>query len=192
MKKLFVCMVIMLMAVPGIAEQDTLIKGDAEYGGYIGPEARYTIINGEGGFLMGARAGLIYNHFFSLGIAGYGLASNVDADSPYGDRNLMMGYYGLVPEYVFNPGRIVNVALSALIGGGGVRVNDPATGNMNHNMDAFFAAEPQLSFYVNVVKYFRVGVGAGYRFTRGVDRKGLSDSEAGGFTAGLALQFGVF
>ncbi len=135
---------------------------------------------------------MILNHAFSLGIAGYGLASNVDADAPYDNHNIMMGYYGLLPEYIFRAQKLINMSVAALIGGGGIRVQDPSVTYMDHDMDTFFVVEPELTLYLNVVKYFRIGLGAGYRFTRGVDRKELSDSEIGGFTANLTLQFGVF
>jgi len=104
----------------------------------------------------------------------------------------MMGYYGLVPEYIFNAQKVVNVSVSALVGGGGLRVKDPGVSTMDHNMDVFFVAEPALTVYLNVVKYLRVGLGAGYRFVSGIGTEGLDGSEIGGVFGVLSLQIGLF
>lgn len=192
MKIIIALISVLLFSTQIYAEQETLIGGDVEYGAYISPEVRFTSINGDYGVLPGGHAGVIFNHAISLGIAGYGLANNVNADAPYEDQNIMLGYYGLVLEYIFNAQRLVNVSASALIGGGGLRAGVHQQNTMGHDMDVFFVAEPVLTLYLNVVKYFRVGFGAGYRFVSGVDTEGLRDSEIRGVFAVLSLQIGLF
>lgn len=189
---LFVLLSVALYATVGFAEQETLFGGNVEYGAYLGPDLKVSAVNGDIGILPGGRVGITFNHAFALSLAGYGLANNVESDAPYEDRNIMMGYYGLVPEYVFNAQKPVNVSVSALVGGGGLRAKDPGVNTMEHDMDIFFVAEPALTVYLNVVNHVRVGLGAGYRFVSGIGTEGLDSSEIGGVFGILSLQIGAF
>ncbi len=53
MNKLMTLAVVIISAVPLFARQETVLKGDVDYGGYIGPVAKYTAINGGYGVLPG-------------------------------------------------------------------------------------------------------------------------------------------
>ncbi len=79
-------MVICLVAFPAFAQEETLIKGDVESGGFGGPVVKMTSLNGQDGILVGGRGGWILNHSFIIGGGGYGLANNVRAKVPGSER----------------------------------------------------------------------------------------------------------
>ena len=56
----------------------------------------------------------------------------------------------------------------------------------------FFVMEPEIMVYVNRARFFRIGVGASYRYTNGLDKYGLSDKTFDGFNGLVMLQFGWF
>jgi len=49
-----------------------------------------------------------------------------------------------------------------------------------------------VTLHANLTPWLRLGLTAGYRFTRGVDRHGYDESDVDGFLVGGQVQFGRF
>jgi len=179
---------------------ETLFGGKkVTLGGFGGVEAAYTRLVHTDNMLVCGDAGLLINHEFSVGGGGCGLVTRLDMSRRTGvaDDRLMFGYGGLRLRYHFMALNVVNVAVGALVGGGGMVIGkwdsrrDEPSGD-NRGQASFFVFEPQVSMFVNVTRWMRTGVSGGYRVVSGVDTKYISNSELGGATAGLDLQFGWF
>lgn len=59
-------------------------------------------------------------------------------------------------------------------------------------MTAFFVVEPGLEVEINVTRFFKIGVGASYRFVRESDLTLVSNDDLSGFSGGFSLKFGKF
>ena len=195
MKKTVIILVTCVMVTPVLAQQETLISGQLEHGGYVGPVVKFTTINNDWEVMVGGRGGWIINHSFVLGGGGYGLVTDVEAEhiDRTGDVVLELGYGGGMLEYVGYPNELIHYSVSLLIGGGGVNyVREITNTRLYSDADAFFVLEPEVNFMVNITTHFRAGVGAGYRLISGVDLAGLSDSDIGGLSINMVFKFGDY
>jgi len=188
---------LLLLAFPLLAqEEETLLKGTIESGGFGGPVVKLGSFNSESGVLVGGRGGWIINHTFILGGGGYGLVNNVRARflGPRGERYLAFGYGGLELEYVPQWNEIVHVSFMMLIGGGGVGWRDTQAEAVprEEESDAFFILEPAANVTLNVTPHFRLSVGLSYRYITGVNSTASSNSGLSGPSGVLTFRFGKF
>ncbi len=65
-------------------------------------------------------------------------------------------------------------------------------GQADSDADTVFVLDPAAAVEVNVTRFLRVSLGAGYRVVRGVALSGLGNGDAGGFTLGGAVKLGSF
>jgi hypothetical protein len=92
----------------------------------------------------------------------------------------------------------VYISVGTLIGGGAVSVvydddhEDFDFDDSGHDEDVFAVIQPDVTLHANLTPWLRLGLTAGYRFTRGVDRHGYDESDVNGFLVGGQVQFGRF
>lgn len=198
--KHIILLLIMAAALPGFAEE-TLFDGKIhDSGGYGGPVVRFTQIgpHSDLGVVVGGRGGWIVNHSFILGGGGYGLVTDHDpADwetNFQNDYRLNIGYGGLFLGYIHQSDQLLHFTVETLIGWGGVNYSqfDEDYDDSDYNGDSFFVLEPGASVEVNVTDFFRVGVGATYRYVQGVDYHALSNQDLSGLTGQIEFKFGSF
>ena len=96
-------------------------------GYYLGPEAAWTQFDGKNVFLGGLSMGMIFDHFFSVGLAGYGILNSnklwYDLDGSLDAARgayLYGGYGGIKFEFRVLPASPVHLNFPILIGGGGL------------------------------------------------------------------------
>lgn len=192
-----------VLAVPVFAQDETLISGPVESGGFGGPMVKLTTINGENAVLVGGRGGWIINRTFVIGGGGFGLVTNVNAKTPdaTGQKYLELGYGGLDLEYIRSSNELVHFSMNLLIGGGGVAYKEEEMSTGHREMDGFFVLEPGIHVNLNVTQFFRIALGATYRYVTGVDTpvdsSGMripltSNADLSGPSAVLTLEFGKF
>lgn len=185
----------------------TLIDGDGEkmhVGGYGGLSVLGTSIYKSGGLLVGGEGAILLDHRLAIGLAGFGLASEVKGpDLTNGEASILgFGYGGAVFRYHLVSKRSpVTASLGTLIGAGGLTLiekstNDEFDPEYDYSEDAeanaFFVAEPSVQANLHLTRWMRLGVSGGYRFVRGPTLRGVSDEDLEGVTAGGHLQFGWF
>lgn len=195
MRRLIVLLFLFIMGTPAQAQDETLISGKIESGGFGGPVLKITEINDETGIMVGGRGGWIINHTFVIGGGGYGLANDIKAKDIISEQKLYldMGYGGLEMECIINSSRLIHVSFHTLIGAGGINYEGHGRRfDYDDDSDAFFVAEPGANLMLNVTEFLRVGVGASYRYINGVDLQGFNDSDLDGASANLTLKFGKF
>lgn len=185
------CLASTAMGIRTIAKEkddETLVTGKTTFGGFFGPVVKISELNDEFATLVGGRAGLIINHAFVIGGAGYGLANEIDVYSPRHEL-LDFGYGGLFLGYVNHSRRLVHLSVHTLIGGGGLRYRTRYYDNWH---DALFVFEPGMEMVLNVTKHFRIGLGGSYRFVSDVDLEGLNNKAMSGPSASVIFKFGKF
>ncbi|MDH4046045.1 MAG: hypothetical protein OEW06_16480 [Gemmatimonadota bacterium] len=191
MRYMTLCLLGVLMVVPGQLagqEQRTLIGGGVTSGGFGGPVVRFSSVAGKFAVFGGGRGGWIINHTFVIGLGGYGLANDIAVTPGAPSREIEFGYGGLELEYVNSWNRIVHVTGHVLIGGGGLTVKRLLV----ERSESLFVSEPAVNLEVNIVKFFRVNLGGGYRFVAGVEDPEVSASDLDGPFGQLTLKFGKF
>ena len=198
-KRTLIPAIILLFSLSVYGQEETLISGQIESGGYGGVEVKFGNINGEWEVLVGGRGGWIINHQYVIGGAGYGLATpgetNPGSIFPYFNEKFEMGYGGVLLAYISNSHRLIHLTIETLIGGGGIShyySRDDDIFDTDFDGDAFFIMEPGVNFELNITRRFRFATGASYRITSGVEYLDLEDSDITGPAINLMLKFGKF
>lgn len=185
-------------------EQETLLSGTIEHGGYGGPVLKVGSIKNETALLMGGYGGWFINHTFMIGLGGYGLVNNISARDEVAKidgrtPSVGFGYGGLMLEFTGNSNSLVHYTVHTLVGAGGAghylrSLNNNAVGNdsLSGDWSGCFTAELGAAVELNIASFFRLELGASYLFANGVELPGLTDSDISGPTGFLMLKFGKF
>ena len=149
-------------------DQVHTIFGDHQlaHGGYVSFDMDYSNnILGRNGLLLGARGAWIVDHWFSMGMGGYGLVSGIQKDIGWSGNDpqslrLQMGYGGMLLELTPLPRFPVHVTFPVLLGIGGCAFyNVIDNNNWNYDVylpedtDVFFIAQPEALVEVNLLKH---------------------------------------
>ncbi|MCB0748184.1 MAG: hypothetical protein KDC90_12050 [Ignavibacteriae bacterium] len=165
---------------------------------------KYSRINGQGAFLLGARGGWMANDFLAIGAGVYGLVSTISVSvidknrSENNSDNVDFIYGGAEVSYMFSPNNILHFAVNTLVGMGKISVNYAKADDLNlnfnnyHGGDTFFVAEPGVSIMANISSFLRFDLGVSHRFASGVDDRSITFQDVSGFNGILALRLGNF
>lgn len=164
--------------------------GTSRSGYFIAPVAKFTQVNDNFGFMVGGRAGWMLNGRYHIGLGGYALTHQVEANQlASGDTpDMKMMYGGLELEYALLPENLVHFSLYTLIGLGAAEFDYADI----DGDDDFFVVEPAVNMWLNLTESLKAGLGVGYRIASGVDLEGLEDSDLSGITATLSLKYTIF
>lgn len=185
------------------AQRDETLVGNrrgTQLGGFGGPVVKITRIAGEDAVISGGRGGLIINRRLVIGGGGYSLATeNIRTGFEFDngdDGSLGFDYGGLEFEYIMRPSRVVHLTFYGLLGGG--QASYEATRNVGGGVATqrlesdVFVFEPAVNLELNVTRWFRTGIGFGYRYVDGSDLPGMNDSRLSGGTGTFTFKFGSF
>jgi hypothetical protein len=188
-------------------EIQTLFSHSGPVGWWISPDFSYTQIDSRDVFLGGMSGGVIIDHSFSVGLAGYGIMNSLNLKftgiNDTADVYLYGGYGGLKLEYRLFPKKMVNIAFPLLIGGGGVAYSfwghdewnnyDPHEDfDYTYAWDSFFVIEPGVVVGLNLLKFMRLDAGLSYRYAPGIELPNTNSNILNGFNASISLKFGKF
>jgi hypothetical protein len=197
MRKILALMIALMITSSAFAQMETVFSGRLENGGYGGAIVKIGDIDGEAAVWLGGKGGWIINHSFVIGGGGYGLVTeNKEVHYLNGEhQKLVIGYGGLILEYINNPINIVHITGGVLIGGGGAGHayrNDYYDEWNSNSTDAFFAMEPNLGLELNIATYVRAELGVSYLYTSGIELYDADDEDVSGPAGYLVLKFGAF
>jgi hypothetical protein len=178
---------------------ESLIGENARFGGYGGPVVKFSPVKGTLGTWVGGYGGMVVNGTLFIGGFGYGLSSDIAADQTIApQQSLAVGYGGVMLEYIGNSDKLLHYGIQLGIGWGGAGYvyrnfdNFGRNNWRNFSSDAFFVLEPGAYAELNIAKWFRIGVGASYRYVNGVELQGLSNGDLSGISGNLLFKFGSF
>lgn len=175
-------------------------RGASHFGGFGGPVVKLSRIAGADAVINGGRGGVIINRQLVIGGGGYSVANrNIRTGFAFDNEDpadLRFDYGGLEFEYIAKPSRVAHVTAYALIGGGQAyyeSVRDQgatvATQRLESNV---FVLEPALNVELNVTRWFRTALGAGYRYVNGSDLPSATDGALSGAVGTWTFKFGSF
>jgi len=130
---------------------------------------------------LGGRVAWIANHRFALGLVGYGFVNDIqkDYDDDPSSYFLAGGYGGIFFEPILMPNKPVHVSFPIILGVGGISAVESNNWESSHynyqntnyyyDSDAFLVFEPGVDVEFNIVKFFRIAIGASYRLTNGIN-----------------------
>lgn len=137
----------------------------------------YTSIAEKEAILLNFKGAWVINHSISFGFAGTGFFNNLNKGIANYDDYLGGGYGGFYFEPILLAKSPVHFAFPILIGGGGISSIpynywdwnwDNTYHPYNYDYDVFFLVEPGVELELNMVKFFRIAIGASYRWTNGI------------------------
>lgn len=188
-------------------EIQSLFTKTGQSGWWLSADFAWTKFDSRDVFPGGMSGGIIINHSFSIGLAGYVIMNSQNLKysgiNDTADVYLYGGYGGLKLEYRINPLKIVNLAFPLLIGGGGLTYSMWGMDFMHSNnhydnytfsyaWDNFFVIEPGVVVGVNLLKFMRLDAGISYIFAPGIDLPKTSSNPMNSFNASVSFKFGRF
>ena len=177
---------------PSPAGPDTLLSGEVTSGGFGAPVVKLTTIDGEVGVMGGVRGAWLIAHKLAIGLGGYWMLtepSGSGGEAALGDVHLMYG--GLEVEYTLGWTSLVHGTLIGMVGPGVVHRGDMHD-DQGNDSERFFAAEAAARAEMNLTRWARLGIGAGYRFVTGSDDPTYGNAALSGPVAMLDLKLGAF
>jgi len=194
MKKILIPFFVLFFSLALHADEETLISGDMEHGGFGGFGFRVTSLNGQTVVMSGGGGAWLINSRFFIGGSGYSnMSDDIKAPVVLESEQVYMNinYGGVNIGYVFNPDKLYHVTIDALIGSGNINYSQRDSDD-DWKSDIFLVFEPSVNLELNVVRWFRFGVGASYRLVNDVEMRNLKNSDINGFSAGVSFKFGKF
>lgn len=186
-------------------------------GAYGGIGGAYTRFMGRDSGLMSLEAALLLDHRLSLGVAAYGFTRTPrgPAAADGTKQEFGAGYLGFAARYSVLGSLPVYPTFGLVLGAGAINLHhdhgwndesdwDDGFRALDHDdhddhdewdrglFDPFLFVQPELALNANATRWLRFGATLGYRFTSGVGRFGLENSDLNGIVAGANIQLGWF
>ncbi len=172
-------------------------NGKPHIGYFINPSCQFGNFAGTNAVIPGIGAGVILNKKYSLNIL-YKLT--VTESTPAGEANQLYlhgQWFGFKAEYSLKPEGMVHLNFPLEIGAGEIEL-DLKDSYENDQVfipsgDAWFAyLEPGVAVEINLQKFIKLNLSAGYRFVSDVTFRNISEKDLKGFTFTTGLKIGLF
>ena len=173
-------------------QMQTLFGFDSKITGYGSLNSKFTRLNGKDAVLIGGYGGVIFNGYFYFGIGAYGLVSTSQFSGTYPEQNLdmHMGYTGLMMGFNVMPKKVVHFSAPLFLGVGNLELEHHDVFVEN---SAFLLIEPGLQLELNIVRFMKIGVGAGYRMVHSTNlRNPITDDDLSYWSGNFTMVFGKF
>lgn len=178
-------------------QTETLIKGTPslntkDLGFFVTPSFGLTQMDGSSVSLLHLRGGINWKDKYSFGVY---FSTSLNDIKPESETvpNVYMDYwsFGGFAEYTLLSKKLVHLTFPLYVGFGEVQM-DNEIGDAGLGEANFFAIEPSALLEINLHKYVRFNVGAGYRFVGEMKYRNFNQSDISGFTGYVGLKFGLF
>ena len=186
-------------------EVNTVFASNGSFGGFLSFDSKVGDINGQSSLMVGGKLSAVFSSQMNIGIVGYGLVTDLDANTYDEDDQLFkveMGYGGLLLEPVIANSKLIHLTTPLILGVGGIglrrdnweKINDDNSleENYHDDIDTFLVFEPGLNAELNLFRNVRLNLGASYRYVYDSNIDGISDGQLSGFAANIGLKLGWF
>lgn len=146
-----------------------------------GATSNFTQIGDDLALFSGGYGGLEFNKTVFIGWVGYGGSNDIKIGEE--DMDLEMFYSGPVVAITPRAWKVVHPKLTFMGGSGNMRLD-------NSSRDRIGIFQPSAGLEVNVFRWFRVGLDAGYRFVTDVREGTVSNKDMSGAFGEVKLKFG--
>lgn len=163
-----------------------------DLGFFVAPSYGLTQMDGSTTSLFNLRGGINFKDKFSFG-AYFNTSLNEIRPQSETIQNIYMDYWtvGGFAEYTLFSKKVVHLSFPLYVGYGEVEM-DNENGDTGLGEANFFQIEPSALLEVNLHKYVRFNIGAGYRFVGQMNYRNLNQSDISGLTGYVGLKFGLF
>ena len=183
------------------SEGQTLTRNVRHVGGYGGLAFKVTRFNDEYLAMLGLRTAWVIDRSVGIGLDIYGFIPSTTysgIDSVYSTR-VVGGYGGFNIEPILFSNKVVHVTFPVSTGAGWMgylidweEVDYEYEERDLVDHDVFWYVEPGMSLELNVTRFFRVNLGASYRFTEDFDLVNTRANAFSDWNYNLTLKFGRF
>jgi hypothetical protein len=195
---LIVAIMLLGISLPVWAEDEILLSGPMEHGGYGSIQLESTLIGGKPAMMVGGYGGWLVNHKLLIGVGAYALVTDIKApasvQNPENSLYFQTGYAGILVEYIFNSSKSSHLSISNLIGVGVVNYGEKTQWVIStpSNGDSYFVLEPGIHWELNLTKFWRINAGVSYRYVSGVELAGINNQDLSTVSFRLGSKFGKF
>ena len=153
-----------------------------------GNGVNFTTINNQFSVMTGGRGFATFNNRYTIGGGGWGMIKGVEVESNIeGTYNFVkMGYGGIDFGYLALHSEKFNLGTKLLIAGGAV-FKETVPELKANDFKMFPVLEPSLYYQITLSNFFRIEMGASYRYIRGTNLSYISDRELSGFSCYLGF-----
>lgn len=181
-------------------EKARTLAGDSKLhlGYFISPSVQVGTLAGTTSVIAGIGAGVIFSDNISLDLM---YRQIITENTPKGEadsRLYLDGKWALLRcEFAVKPQKTVHLNFPLILGFGDIEMDkkdsfesDPISIPQG---DALFATlEPGIALEINVIKYLKLNISAGYRFVSNVAFRNLTEKDLMGPTFSATLKIGIF
>lgn len=161
-------------------------------GFFIAPAYGISQIDGSTTSFLNIRGGLNIKDKFFLGAY---VNTSITEIKPQSEiiPNIYMDYWSIggFVEYTLFPKKVMHLTFPLHFGYGEVQM-DNNNGGVNFGEENFFTIEPAALLEVNLNRYIRFNLGAGYRFVERMNYRNLNGRDLSNLTGYAGLKIGVF
>lgn len=163
-----------------------------DLGFFVAPSYSLTQMDGSTASLFNLRGGINLKDKFSFG-AYFNTSLNPIRPQSETIQNIYMDYWtvGGFAEYTLFSKKVAHLTFPLYVGYGEVEMD-----NENEDVELgeanFFQVEPSALLELNLHKYIRFHIGAGYRFVGQMDYRNFNQTDISGLTGYVGLKFGLF
>jgi len=180
------------------SDEISTIFGDIRAnGGYGGVTVCYSGIDNKDAIIIGGKGAWIIGHGLGIGFGGAGFLNDYHYNTTLSmDVNLVGGYGGFFLEPILLPKFPVHLSIPVFFGIGGISYISGEFNNWDKNIednDEFLIMEPGIELEFNLLKHFRISIGAYYRYTTEIDLiYDINPDVLNGLSTGISFKFGKF
>jgi len=197
MKRIFALILFIFSAGISLAQEnndiETLFTKPEKIRGYLGPITNITTLDGENAYMQGFNAAAIFNDHLIVGFYNLNLENNILSNNDEYIGDIMdFEHRGLLLGYIFMPKKAIHFSASLQTGRGNLEIYDEVTDNWIEDNNVFILT-PGIEAEFNITKFFRIGIGANYRFAVDVDQFENYDNDNFSAPCGfVSFKFGWF
>lgn len=163
-----------------------------DLGFFVAPSYGFTQMDGSMTSLFNLRTGISLKDKIAFG-AYFNTSINQIMPDSETQPDIYMDYWsiGAMTEYTIFSKKVFHFTFPLYIGYGEVQMDDEL-GDADLGEENFFQIEPSALLEVNLHKYVRFNLGAGYRFVGQMNYRNFDQSNISGLTGYVGLKFGLF
>ena len=163
-----------------------------DLGFFVAPSFGLTQMDGSTTSMFNIRGGINLKDKISLG-AYYNMSLNEIQPQSETLPNIYMDYWSIggFAEYTLLSKKAVHLSFPLYVGFGEVEM-DNENGDTGLGESSFLQIEPSALLEVNLHKYVRFNIGAGYRFIEQMNYRNFNQSDISGLTGYVGFKFGLF
>jgi hypothetical protein len=184
-------------AQPNEATKTVFGNGKPDIGYFISPFCQFGEIAGSTAILPGIGAGVVFNNHIYLGMNYKFIASeNTPEGEPDNRLYLDQRYFGFKFEYAIQSGKVVHLNFPIELGAGETELDlkdSYEDEGLVPTDDVWFAyLEPGVALEINLQKYVKLSLSAGYRFVSDTSFRNLTERDLMGMTYTVGFKIGIF